>query len=190
MFSFQASQNNVARHVLRALSSSMLWTDWPLGLCVASCSIKGSPTHAEVRFTTNDRKPLRWCSAGDLMWNFTAAIRWLTSLMTHCLLLILLIRPFSYLQKKCLQMFADFATYNKGQLFFILKWDRVYWKSVQIVQTSDHDWPCLHTKMCWKLSFICSMFLNPVQSSFWYCCDLKYLFSYWTEQQHWSSRTI
>lgn len=130
MFSFRESQNNVAEHVLRALRSSMPWTDWPLGLCAASCSIKGSPTHAEVRFTTNDRKPLRWCSAGDLMWNFTVAIHRLTSLMTHCWLLILLIRPFSYFKKKNVckpfvdcdkhtEQAEDFATYNDGQLFFL-----------------------------------------------------------------------
>lgn len=49
------------------LSWSMLWKDWPLGLCTASCSIKGKPTHVRVSFTIYDRKPLRWWSLGDLM---------------------------------------------------------------------------------------------------------------------------
>lgn len=63
------------------LSSSMLWTSWPPP---ASSTIKSDLTHARVGFTTNDRKPLRWCSACDLMWNFSVTPQWLTSVADVC----------------------------------------------------------------------------------------------------------
>lgn len=50
----------------------------------ASSTIKSDLTHARVGFTTNDRKPLRWCSACDLMWNFSVTPQWLTSMADVC----------------------------------------------------------------------------------------------------------
>lgn len=101
----QASQGNVVQRVLCDLSRSMRRDDWPLGLLQHFLLYKGQPRTCPSQFyyLWQEGPQVMLCRWPDVEFYCD----WLTSLLTHCWLLMLLILPFSWWKRNVYRTFLQ-----------------------------------------------------------------------------------
>lgn len=109
----QASQGNVVQRVLCDLSRSMRRDDWPLGLLHHFLLYKGQPRTCPSQFYClwQEGPQVMLCRWPDV--EFYCG--WLTSLLTHCRLLMLLILPFNWWKRNVYRTFLQLATGMLGR---------------------------------------------------------------------------